>query len=628
MRMLKKALSLFLCVVLLAAFVPYVHAAEKKPVVFVAGYTSARLYMDRGTPDEKRVWKQDVAGKIVEAVKSELPKIALEAGPAAVGVFDPLFDTLEPYVNEVIEPLRMNDDGSSKYNVEVYPHAVADTRLDRLREIGYYPDHDSLVALGKAAGEKNVYCCTLDWRLGQVDNAAVLDAYIRDVLKATGADKVDLMGVSYGGQVCGSYLSLYGGDAVRRVVLQCPALDGSSIVPQLLSGDDFTIAWEDLLELVRAYKKDEKAYGALSTLVPNEFFCRFLRAFLDRFLIDFFNNFGSVWDLVPRADYPALRDKLLLDGNHDEMIRKSDLYHNEISANIAQTFRRLRSEGVDIAIVAGYGWALAVDNRHTSDGVIDTASMTGAECALLGETLPVDRLQSTTVSADGTVDAANAYLPDRTWFVSGLLHSMAVNEEKVGELMMTLLLTDSIDDVHSTPEYPQFMTSQNACRGVFCAFEGCADGYCTKYGVRLQITNVCKTDSITVDGVSCSGADLRFGYTRDTTLQPGETLTVTVSGKLPDDLSIFRVNVRFVVYKDKYSLGRSRTQDFRFAGDSHEQDVLTEDASTAETIADTPAVRNGVLPFKAVLGRLFTFFLNSLLAIVSILHLQIPRNAF
>ncbi|MBR5619981.1 MAG: alpha/beta hydrolase, partial [Clostridia bacterium] len=410
MHTVKRIVSLLLCVVLLAAFLPYAHAAEKKPVVFVAGYTSARLYMDRGTPNEKRVWKQDIAGKILDAVKSELPKIALEAAPTAVGIFDPLFDTLEPYVNELIEPLRMNDDGSSKYAVEVYPHAVADTRLDRLREIGYYPDHDSLVALGKAAGEKNVYCCTLDWRLGQVDNAAVLDAYIRDVLQKTGAEKVDLMGVSYGGQVCGSYLSLYGGNSVERVVLQCPALDGSSIVPQLLSGDDFTIAWEDLLELVRAFKKDEKAYGALSTLVPNAFLCRFLRAFLDRFLIDFFNNFGSVWDLVPREEYPALREKLLRDGSHDEMIRKSDVWHNEVAANMTQTLRTLQAEGVDTAIVAGYGWALAVDNGHTSDGVIDTVSMTGAECAPLGKTLSSDKQQSTTVSADGTVDAKNAYL--------------------------------------------------------------------------------------------------------------------------------------------------------------------------------------------------------------------------
>ena len=628
MRKMKKALSVFLCAVLLAAFLPYVHAAQTEPVVFVAGYTSARLYMDRGTSAEKRVWKQDIAGKILDAVKQELPKIALEAVPTAVGIFDPLFDTLEPYVNEVIEPLRMNDDGTSKYNVEVYPHSVSQTRLDRLREIGYYPDHDSLVALGKAAGEKNVYCCTLDWRLGQADNAAVLDAYIRDVLQVTGAEKVNLAGVSYGGQVCGSYLSLYGGSAVRRVVLQCPALNGSSIVSQLLCGDRFTIAWDDLLELVRAYQKDETAYAALSSLVPNEFLCRFLRAFLDRFLIDFFQNFGSVWDLVPSADYPALRDKLLRDGRHDELICKSDLWHNQVAAHTAETFRRLQSQGVDIAIVAGYGSALAVDNGNTSDGVIDTSSMTGASCAKLGKTLPSDRLQSMSVSADGAVDASDAYLPDRTWFVSGLLHSMAVNEEKVCELMMKLLLTDEIESVRSSAEYPQFMTSRNACTGVVCAFDGCADGYCTKHSVSLSVTNLCASDSITIDSICCSGADLRFSYTRGVVLLSGETLTAAVSGKTPDDLSCLRVRVRFVVDKDKYALERSRTQYFRFAADGHAESVLTADAQTSDEIADTPAGVSGLLPFKAVCGKLLTALLNGLLAVFSLLHFRLPRNAF
>lgn len=628
MRYLKKTVSVLLCVVLLAAFAPCVCAAQQEPVVFVAGYTSCRLYMNRGTDEEMRVWKQDVAGKVLEAVKSELPKIALEAGPAAVGCFEPLFDTLDPYVQEVLEPLRMNDDGTSKYDVEVYPHSVADTRLDKLRAIGYYPDHDSLVALGKAAGEKNVYCCTLDWRLGQIDNAAVLDAYIRDVLQATGAQKVDLMGVSYGGQVVGSYLSLYGGDAVRRVVMQCPALDGSSIVPQLLSGGDFTIAWRDLLELVRAYKKDEKAYAALSPLVPNAFLCRFLRAFLDRFLIDFFRNFGSVWDLVPCAEYPALRDKLLRDGTHDEMIRKSDLYHEQISANIAQTLQKLSREGVSISIIAGYGWALAVDNGNTSDGVIDLASMTGADCAKLGKTLESDRLNSVQVSADGTVDASSGYLPDRTWYVADLLHSMAVNEEKVCALMMALLLTDTVKDVHTAPEYPQFMTSANACRGVLCAFSGCADGYCTKYSVRLTVTNLSKTDSIIVDGLRCVGADLRLSFTRGTTLAPGETLTADVSGKLPDDLASLRVHAQFVVLKEKYSLGRSRTQAFRFAGDEQSENVLTPDETKESVIADTPAVRSGSLPLSAIGGRLLTIILNGLLAIVSVLRFQRPRSAF
>ena len=462
--------------------------------------------------------------------------------------------------------------------------------------------------LGAAAGSRNVYCCTLDWRLGQLDNAAVLDAYIQDVLSATGAEKVDLMGVSFGGQVAASYLALYGGDSVNRVTLQCPALDGSSIVPQLLSGEEFTIAWTDLAELLRAFQKNETDYASIAELVSPSFLNHFLRAFIDRFFMDFFVNFGSVWDLVPSADYPALRDKLLRDGTHDEMIRKSDLYHKEIAAKTAETLRTLSDKGVRIAIVAGYGSALAVDNGNDSDGVIDLVSMTGA-ASVSGA-----RAASRSLSPDGTVDASGAYLPDRTWFVRGLLHSMGANEEKVANLMTTLLLTDDLEDVRTSTDYPQFLASENACRGVYCAFAGCAEGFFTKHSVTLTVKNLSASDSIVVDGIVCRGADLRFGYARDVVLQPGESLTANVSGVLPDEaLSAADVTVKYVVYKENYSIGRSRTQSFRYADDTLLDEVQTDDAST-NAIGDTPAARSGMTPFRAFLGRFLSWIVTALIA--------------
>ena len=610
----KRLLALLLCILLSAAALPAASAAAKRPVVFVAGYTSSRMVLDRGTPQEKRVWKQEIGEKIIDAVKAELPRIALDAAVAAVGAYDALFDRLEPYVNEIIEPLRMNDDGSSKYPVEVYPHSVADTRLDRLREIGYYPDHDSLRMLGSAAGEKNVYCCTLDWRLGQVDNAAVLDAYIRDVLRETGASAVDLSGVSYGGQVVASYLSLYGASQVGRVVMQCPAIDGSSIVPQLLSGEDFFLGWEDFARLYGTYAKDERDFAALAAAVSPSFLSRFLRAFIDRYFLDFFMNFGSVWDLVPARDYEALRDRLLRDGKHDAMIEKSDRYHYEISAHMRDTLRRIRREGTPVSIVAGYGNALAVDNGSNSDGVIDVASMTGADCAPLGKTLTGADTHSLSVSPNGAIDTSDSYLPDSTWYVDGLLHSMGANEALTRDLMMTLLLTDDVPDVRASTDYPQFLTSRNACRGVACAFSGCAEGFCTRYSTALEIVNLSATDSITVTDVTCRDADLRFSLRRDVTLLPGERLTADVSGVVPEtDRTALSVTVQYVTYRENYAVAHSRTQYFRYAGEPTLSAVLTQDVTDADEIADTPAVRTGSIPTRAVAANVLYWIWTVLL---------------
>ena len=175
MKIFKKLLAVILCVVMAAAVMPVASAEESYPVVFVAGYTSSQMFVERGTENEVKVWKQDVADKVIDAVKSEIPGVIAGALLALIGINSPLFKVLDPYVNDLIEYMRLNDDGTSKYDVELYPHSVEDTRLDRLKEMKYYPDHDSLLNLGEKAGDKNVYCCTLDWSLVQLDNAEVLN---------------------------------------------------------------------------------------------------------------------------------------------------------------------------------------------------------------------------------------------------------------------------------------------------------------------------------------------------------------------------------------------------------------------------------------------------------------------
>ncbi len=635
MKIAKRSLCVLLSVIMFLQLTSVASAGSKAtPVVFVAGYTSSRMWLNRGTPDEKRVWKPDIEQKVVDAVKSELPGIIADAGGAVLGDCSALFSTLEPYVNEILEPLRMNDDGSSKYNVEVYPHAVEDTRLDQLKKIKYYPDYDSLVRIGAAAGDKNVYCCTLDWRLSQVDCARVLDEYIDGVLAATGADKVSLLGVSFGGQTVASYLSLYGGDKVSNVVLHSPALDGSSIVSELLSGKRFKIAWHDALELYEAYDKNETDFASLTNIVSPAFLDGFIYEFLNYFLIDFFLNFGSVWDLVPLDEYAALRDRLLRDGKHDAIIAKSDKYHFEIAANRAADFARLQAQGVDIAVIAGYGFNLAVEKGENSDGVIGLASTTGAVSAQPGESLGKKYVPASCgksghyhISGSNSVDAATGYIPERTWYVEGMLHGLGCLENKVSELMNTLLLTDEIRDVRSSAEYPQFMASQNRCRGVYCAFGSCAEGFVTPYSTGLTVTNLSETDSIVIDGIYSHGAKLTFGYSCETVLAPGESLTAKVCGKLPeDDLSSIKVQVNYVTLKEKYSVGRSRTQGFTYNSGSLYEEILTvkPDGNTP-VMSETGAKKEGVVSPKVFFARL-VYYLYKLLTF-SVLDLTVNASA-
>lgn len=586
---MKKTVTFFLTLLILLLPLQPAFARTQPPTVFVAGYTSSNLWLDRGTENQKRVWRVHVGDEIVNAVKAEIPKLIGTGAVAAAGVYEPLFKVLEPYVEPILEPLRADGDGNSVYDLEVWPHAVKDTRVDRMKALGFNPDHDHIKTLGRYVGDKNTYVCTLDWRMGQIDNAAVLNDYINGVLEETGADKINLFGVSYGGQVCASYLSIYGGSKVVRAVLHCPALNGSSIVPALLSGEMIGVDWSELLRMYDAYEANEKSYDMLTDVVFTDGLDPFMRAFAQRFMIDFFKNFGSVWDLVPLERYEELRDKLLSDGTHAGLIEKSDRYHFEIAAKRAEIFDRLQKEGTDIAIVAGSGHSLAVDKKgisHDSDVVIDLASTTGAK------------------KTGDTYDLSGAYLPDRTWIVRDMMHALGVTESKVEKLMMTLLTTDDIESVLSSPEYPQVLTSRHRNEAVFCEFSSCAEGYATKYSTRLNVYDLSETDTVYIDNIVCEGAGLRFSWDVSQALAPGECLTADVTGKVPANDKTFRVKVYYVKKGEKYALAKCREQVFEFDAGGRYPDILTfEPDSGSPVITEGAAKRSGILSAEVFFAR-------------------------
>ncbi|MCR5484280.1 MAG: alpha/beta fold hydrolase [Clostridiales bacterium] len=595
----EKLLSLILALLmLLSVGAPAVTAAEeeKYPVVFLAGYTSTRLWYKRGTSDEMRVWKPHIEDKVKNAVKSEMPGIIGDAGLALVGYYDKLFDTLEPYIEEVIEYMKMNPDGTMKYELEVYPHSVEDTRLDKLKKIGYLPDADSLKGLGEGLGDKNVYCCTIDWRMGQVDCAAVLDSYIDDVLRATGAKKVNLCGVSFGGQVAASYICLYGADKINRVVLNCPALDGSSIVSQLLSEKKIKFAWRDAADLYLAYSKTEIPVSDLAAIVSPAFLGRFMQKFIDRFFIEFFVNFPSVWDLVPLSEYETLKEKLLNDGKHDGIIEKSDKYHYEVAAKRKELFSNIESEGVPIYIICGTSSDLVVSDKISSDGVIDVSSTSGAAVAKLGDRLSEDEA-GIKCGAEGhdhlspfaEINAATGYLPEHTWFVREMRHGMGSNEKKIKDLINTLFDKNEITDVYSSPLYPQFMASENKTCGVVSKFSSCAEGFITKYSTVLTVTNLSEKNEIEIDGIKCSCKGLSFKYVKGARLAPGESMDVEVYGKLPEkDMESVSVDVGYIVKEEKYTAARNRVQYFSSADAEENPQIMTITPSD-----DTPIIPEG-----------------------------------
>lgn len=601
MKFFRRVLSCILALVLVWCTLQLsVAAAQTYPVVFVTGYSSCRLYLDRGTENEERVWKPEVKDEALAAIKAEPLKFLLGASLGLSGKWDYLASTIGPYIDKMFEHMRMNDDGSSKYNVTVWPHAVKDTTFTAMSATHTVTDWDSMNAVAKAIGGNNVYCCTMDWRMSQVDCAASLDSYVDEVLALTGKNKVNLMGISFGGEVVSTYLSLYGGSKVNNVVLNVPAIGGTKTVTQLLSKQKLDVNYATLIGFYEAMEKSETDYTWVTRAIDAGFLDELIYKLIDGYLYDKMINFGSVWDLVPLEDYEYLKGKLLDPVKNAEIIRKSDILHYDVMAKLGETFARLRSEGVDISIVAGTGFDIVLGDPSNSDGVIDSAHATGARCAAYGS-----RLDNPTAQVCGNkshrhispaldIDASTAYLPENTWFVEGMLHGMSFSDPNAALLIVTLLTTEKISDVHSDDRYPQFMQGRCVSDGASFSFSGSDEGYITVYGGVMTVKNIFSDSSVSVTRVSCNGADLRFAFDANTVLAPGESAGITVYGRFPDDIKACTVTVEYAQYTEKLPIIRRRTLLFTCAPASVESSVLRADVDEAQkiTAGGEPTVYN------------------------------------
>ena len=89
----------------------------------------------------------------------------------------------------------------------------------------------------------------------------------------------------------------------------------------------------------------------------------------------------------------------------------------------------------------------------------------GAYAANIGETLPEDYKQANThcsnpehkhISPDRVVDASTGLLPDTTFYFNGQKHEQTALNDTILKLALRLLEDDSIQDVYSNPDFPQF----------------------------------------------------------------------------------------------------------------------------------------------------------------------------
>ena len=211
---MKKAVSIILTVILLfgtMAFAVTAAAADVRnyPTIIVPGYSSSDLYLDG-----EQLWgveKED----IIKTVLTRIAEFGIGLGELAFNRPNHLADLLGEEMINYVGKLEMNPDGTSVNDVVTYDQSAAHTQFSYLRanENGEHIHESEIMKdIAKQYGSKGndfLFAYQQDFRCSQVDCAKTLDSYIDDVLSFTGAEKVNLIDVSLGGQTVAAYLSLF-----------------------------------------------------------------------------------------------------------------------------------------------------------------------------------------------------------------------------------------------------------------------------------------------------------------------------------------------------------------------------------------------------------------------------------
>lgn len=146
--------------------------------------------------------------------------------------------------------------------------------------------------------------------------------------------------------------------------------------------------------------------------------------------------------------------------------------HHAIQGRLEQNLTELKNNGVEVAIVCGYGFPgmpCTSEYNNTTDMLIDTRyASAGAVTADYGDTIAQDVAEKYSdkqhLSADGMIYSGSCILPDQTWFCKYVQHMEFVYDTDVNRFVSTIATTDfpiNVEAIKELTGYGQFTAVDN-----------------------------------------------------------------------------------------------------------------------------------------------------------------------
>ena len=504
------------------------------PIVVVGGYGGAQLKL---TENGEVVWymnTDDIIRDLLQNLIRILPDLALMKAQHP----EYLAKTLRPYLEKYLGKFRTDENGESVYDIE--PTLEPTAASAHYTEIEHEADMDLLTHLKGIVPLEQCYFLGFDLRSHAIDNANRLKALIDSVLAATGADKVDLMGQSYGGQVIATYLSLYpqeAGEKVANAALFVPAMGGAVLAYDVLT-DQVELDERSLLEYIEFGFGWETDFHQLLNTSPEFLIDDIVKAVMPQ-LLEIAGTWPSLWDFIPLELFDDAITRLDPVKNA-KLIADTTYYHETIMAKYHENLTKAQNAGTVISIIAGSGAQSLSGSKINSDGIIPTSGSTGATAAPFGKRWNDGyRALGTTcsdpahhhVSPSMELDLSTAYLPENTWVCDGLYHGM----EEFDEFSRALFIRQAfsahpLQSVHEDPAFPQFHAASNASTGLLAKFDRSPEGYISGDDAALLVKNYSASKMLILD-ISSNNAGVDFANVYRV-LQPGETARFQTKGTL------------------------------------------------------------------------------------------------
>lgn len=603
---MKKVLSVILAIIMVLSSLSLFALAKEEeivPVVVLQGYSGPTLVyadengepiIDPETNDVIKAWPVDF-GKIGEQLLEALPGMVTGK---LIGE-DAIVEAIVPIVKETLMPLVILEDGTSWQNLTYYPKGAKATQVSTLIEKGmeqYIPESIFVEEAVKRVGAENVFGFTFDWRRSQVDYAKAVDEYIQEVKEITGSDKVDLMGLSHGGQYGTTYLYYYGhkGD-VRNAILANPATGGTTLVSTVFMNEYVDLDLKNVMYFVEHIFDIEEDFNWIFDLLSLENIVGGANRVLQEERINYrLSNVPSLLDFVPMDRFDEVIENIgLTPEKNGKLYYDTVKYHNDVhtGTNLADKFSQLQKNGTKIGYIVGCGYTAVSSVGTNSDFLIDTYLCSGgATCAPFGETFEEGYVQNGLIcndpahyhiSPEFNIDASTGALPDSTWYVTGQGHGQYFNDPYTRQIVCKFLWED-LDSVYDDERFPQFNYSQKHADNVYAYFNNTDAGYHSSADTEFVVENLSNTSPIHVVCVEVNGADIDYAHKIDTVLQVGEKYVMDISNATPETADKpFTVSVSYIIDNTMKTVA---TREFKFIAVSDE--MMEEYPHLAKTVVN------------------------------------------